>query len=280
MICPNSTCSIWATWSCSPGPRCRRHTWPTAHYGTLNQARDNVVLLPTFYGGDHVDNEIMMAPGRAIDPSRSISSSSRTCSATGCRRRPATRRVRWAARHSRRSRCTTMCLQHRLVTERFGISGSGSWPASRWARSRRSTGARCSPRWSSHRADLRIGEDLTAQLRFSRRSQGGADGRRRLGGRLVTRRRPIERLPRDWARLCRLGSEPGLLSRGGISAQLGFASIEDVLRRRLGGALSTRDANNLLAMLWTWQHADISANATSTGRSAKSTRRDHRHVRS
>ena len=39
-------------------------------YGTLNAARDNVVLIPTFYAGHHTDVELMMAPGRAIDPAR------------------------------------------------------------------------------------------------------------------------------------------------------------------------------------------------------------------
>jgi homoserine O-acetyltransferase len=38
---------------------------------------------------------------------------------------------------------------------------------------------------------------------------------------------------------------------------MGFASLEDSVRflKATGG-----DANDLLAMLWTWQHADISAN--------------------
>src|SRR3954471_19256981 len=37
-------------------------------YGVLNTAADNVVLIPTFYAGQHTDVELMMAPGRAIDP--------------------------------------------------------------------------------------------------------------------------------------------------------------------------------------------------------------------
>jgi len=41
-----------------------------ATYGTLNAARDNVVLIPTFYAGHHTDVEAMMAPGRAIDPAK------------------------------------------------------------------------------------------------------------------------------------------------------------------------------------------------------------------
>ena len=40
-------------------------------YGALHAARDNVVLIPTFYAGHHTDCELMFAPGRAIDPTRS-----------------------------------------------------------------------------------------------------------------------------------------------------------------------------------------------------------------
>jgi homoserine O-acetyltransferase len=42
--------------------------------------------------------------------------------------------------------------------------------------------------------------------------------------------------------------------------KLGFSSIEDFLVQGWEGNFMRRDANNLLAMLWTWQHADISAN--------------------
>ena len=40
---------------------------------------------------------------------------------------------------------------------------------------------------------------------------------------------------------------------------MGLASLEDTVRF-LEGYFRQRDANDLLAMLWTWQHADISAN--------------------
>ncbi len=47
--------------------------------------------------------------------------------------------------------------------------------------------------------------------------------------------------------------------REGAYRALGLQSVEDVLRF-VEGRFRRRDANNLLAMLWTWQHADISAN--------------------
>ena len=39
-------------------------------YGELSSARDNAVLVPTFYGGRDEETAYMFAPGRAIDPSR------------------------------------------------------------------------------------------------------------------------------------------------------------------------------------------------------------------
>ena len=37
-------------------------------YGALSSAKDNVVVLPTFYGGRHRDTEFMIGANRALDP--------------------------------------------------------------------------------------------------------------------------------------------------------------------------------------------------------------------
>ncbi len=42
--------------------------------------------------------------------------------------------------------------------------------------------------------------------------------------------------------------------------KIGFSSLEDFLVGSWEAGFRRRDANDLLAMLWTWQHADISAN--------------------
>src|ERR1700736_4121651 len=39
-------------------------------YGKLAPLRDNVIVMPTFYGGQHPDTEPMMQAGRALDPAR------------------------------------------------------------------------------------------------------------------------------------------------------------------------------------------------------------------
>jgi homoserine O-acetyltransferase/O-succinyltransferase len=51
--------------------------------------------------------------------------------------------------------------------------------------------------------------------------------------------------------------------------QIGFSSLEDFLIAGWEANYLRRDANNLLAMIWTWQHADISANELYEGDLAK-----------
>src|SRR5215470_4805889 len=36
-------------------------------YGELNAARDNVIVMPTFYGGQLAENEVMIAAWHALD---------------------------------------------------------------------------------------------------------------------------------------------------------------------------------------------------------------------
>lgn len=62
-------------------------------FGELNDAKDNAVLFPHMYSGTSKDMEIYVGDGLALDPS-STSSSSRTRSATGSRRRHTTGRHR------------------------------------------------------------------------------------------------------------------------------------------------------------------------------------------
>lgn len=46
---------------------------------------------------------------------------------------------------------------------------------------------------------------------------------------------------------------------------MGYASLEDFLIGFWEGLFLSKDANNLLTMLWTWQHGDISHNELYSG---------------
>ena len=90
-------------------------------YGTLNDKKDNVIVYPTWYSAQHYDNEWMIGEGMALDPSKYFiiipnmlgnglsSSPSNTAE-------PYDR-----ARFPRVTVYDQVQLQHRLVTEKFGI---------------------------------------------------------------------------------------------------------------------------------------------------------------
>lgn len=90
-------------------------------FGKLSPAGDNVVVVPTFYGGRHTETEYMLAPGRAIDPNRHFvvipnmfcngrsSSPSNTPAPHGRGAFP------------RMGLYDNVICQHRLLTERLGV---------------------------------------------------------------------------------------------------------------------------------------------------------------
>jgi homoserine O-acetyltransferase len=39
-------------------------------FGTLNEAKDNCIVYPTWYSGQHYENEWLIGEGHALDPSK------------------------------------------------------------------------------------------------------------------------------------------------------------------------------------------------------------------
>ena len=90
-------------------------------YGELNARKDNVVVLPTFFGAQHPANEPMIGPGMALDPQHyfiivpnhfgnGLSSSPSNTPAPYDR-----------ARFPLMTYYDNIMCQYRLVTEQFGI---------------------------------------------------------------------------------------------------------------------------------------------------------------
>ena len=158
----------------------------------------------------------MIAAGRAIDPAKHfvvVAEHVRQRAVVVAEQHAAADRPRGvSARHDLRQRRLPAPAGHRA-------SGHRADPARRRLLDGRaagvSVGRAVSGDGGGDRADLRHRAHFAAQLRVSRRAEGGADRRRRVQRRLV-RDAAGERADRLRARLRRLGLLAGLLSRARV----------------------------------------------------------------
>lgn len=227
-------------------------------YGRLSPARDNVVVLPTFYGAQHVDLEYMFAPGRALDPARHFIVVPNMFG-NGLSSSPSNQPLPLnAAAFPPVTVYDNVVCQQRLLTEALGLDrvrlvvgfSMGAQQAFHWGAlfpgMVDAIVAICgSARTSPHNVVFLEGVKaaLTADAAF-------ADG---------WYERPPAKGLRAFGRVYAGWLFSQEFFRDGEYRRAGHASIEDTIRF-VEGRFGRRDANNLLAMLWTWQHADISAN--------------------
>jgi homoserine O-acetyltransferase len=228
-------------------------------YGTLNQARDNVIVYCTPFAAHHTDIEFMVEPGGALDPEKYFiiipnlfgnglsSSPSNTLS-------PFNR-----ARYPHFTVHDNVMLQRRLLIEVFQIArlklvygwSMGGMQAYEWASLAPEMveriavvcgAARCAPH------NYVFLEGVRAALCADSSFQDGwfqTQPERGL--------RAMGRIYAGWAL-------SQAFYRDSMWREAGFSSLEDFLVMNWEGNFLRRDANNLLSHIWTWQHADISAN--------------------
>ena len=232
-------------------------------YGTLNAARDNVVLIPTFYAGHHTDVELMMSAGRAIDPAKHFvivpNMLGNGLSSSPSNTPPPLDR----AAFPRVTIYDNVLCQHRLVTERLGIErirlvagfSMGAQQAFQWGAVFPEMVAAIAPICGSARTsphNFVFLEGLKAALTADAAFDDGWYSAPPVKGLIA-----FARVYAGW-----VYSQDFYRDRS--YQQLGLASIDDVLRFS-EARYRSRDANDLLSMLWTWQHADISANSRFNG---------------
>ncbi len=232
-------------------------------YGRLAPSRDNVIVMPTFYGGQHTDTEAMMGSGRALDPARyfiivpnmfgnGLSSSPSNTP------QPLDRAAFPDVSLYDNVRC-----QHRLVTEHLGIDriklvvgySMGAQQAYQWGALYSDIVAAIAPLCGSARTSPHnrlFLEGVKAALQ--------ADGSFENGWYKTPPVRGLRAFSRVYAGW--VFSQD--FFREEKYRELGLASMEDAVRF-LEGYFRRRDANDLLAMLGTWQRADISANPVHNG---------------
>jgi homoserine O-acetyltransferase len=226
-------------------------------YGALNAARDNVVLIPTFYAGHHTDCEVMFASGRAIDPARHfivvVNMLGNGLSSSPSNTPPPIDRASFphVTIHD------NVVAQQRLLTEHLGVQriklvagfSMGAQQAFHWAAHFPDMVNAIAPicgtaKTSPHNVVFLEGlkAALTADAAFN---DGWYDAPPVKG--LIA----FARVYAGW-----VYSQDFYRQRE--YTKMGLSSIEDVLRFS-EQRYRSRDANDLLAMLWTWQHADIGA---------------------
>lgn len=228
-------------------------------YGTLNADKSNVIVYPTWFTGFIANNEWLIGQGMALDPDHYFiivlcamgngqsSSPSNTPEPFNGPRFPHV------------TLYDNVFCQHRFVTEHFGITKIKlvvGW----------SMGAQQTYQWGCLYPDMveRIapfcGSAKTAPHNFVflegvkaalindvAFKEGWYDTSPQKG------LRGVGRVYAGWGM-----SQP--FYKQEKWRELGFNSLEDFFVGFWEGFFLQRDANNLLSMLWTWQHADISDN--------------------
>lgn len=227
-------------------------------YGTLNSERDNVIVLPTFYTGTHRRNEGFFGEGRAIDPRRHFivsinmfgnglsSSPSNTPSPFDGPRFPNVTLYD-------NVRAQFQLLTEGLSVERIALVSGWSMAgcqAYHWAAQYPNMVLAILPFCASARTSPHNNvflEGVKAALQADQTWNNGAYTSAPEKG-----LRAFGRVYAGWA-------YSQTFYRERLHQKLGFQTFEDLLIDWEIDHLKW-DANDLLAMLKTWQKADISAN--------------------
>lgn len=225
-------------------------------FGTLNPAKDNVILYPTSFSAQHYDTEWLIQSGGVLDPERYFIVIPNLFG-NGLSSSPSNT----VAPFPQMTYHDAIAVQHRLLTECFGISklalvygwSMGGMQAYHWAalhpdmveRAAVVCGsARCAPYnyvfLEGVKAAL-IGDPAFRDERFVEKP---ASGYRAMG-----------RVYAGWAM-------SHAFYRDEVWREAGFTSLEDYLARAWDATFARRDANDLLAQVGIWQRGDISRCAT------------------
>ncbi|MGH6748362.1 MAG: alpha/beta fold hydrolase [Methyloceanibacter sp.] len=226
-------------------------------YGALNPSGDNVVLLPTFYTGTHLRNEPLFGSGRAIDPGHHFVVSINLFG-NGFSSSPSNAAApQDGPRFPQVTLFDNVACQYRLLTK-LGIRrialilgwSMAAMQAYQWAAQYPGMveailpycgAARCSP------LNYAFLDGPKAALQAD---AGWSDGDYAA---------PPEKGLRAFARVYVAWAYSHRFFNQALYRELGFSTLEDLVRDWEEDHLRW-DANDLLAKIWTWQHADISQN--------------------
>lgn len=234
-------------------------SWKT--YGTLSPAKDNVVVYPTSYTAQHVDQEWLIAPDKVLDPTRwfivtpDMFANGLSSSPSNTPRYP-----------DLVTTADNVGAQRRLLTEHFCIEkiaavygfSMGAAQAYHWAALYPDAVARAivvcgSARTSVHNKVFLL--SLLATLEAAPEHIGGG----RFSAEPKAALRAFARIYAGWAM-----SQDWYRAGLHLSAS-GAAGLDDFLDNHWAPGFTRRTAADLYAQATTWLHSDISANALYDG---------------
>jgi homoserine O-acetyltransferase/O-succinyltransferase len=233
-------------------------------HGKLNADKSNVVLFPTRFSGRHNDNEYLIGEDKALDP-REYFIVVPNLFGNGVSSSPSnTPQPLNAGRFPGVTVYDNVLAQRKMLASVFGIDrltlalgwSMGALQAYQWAalwpdkveRIFALCGsARCAPHNYVFLDGVKVALQTDAAFAGGFYTAPPAVGLRAMG--------------RVWA-ACGLSQT---FFRRHMYREMGFATVEDFLVNWWEWLFQQRDANNLLALVWTWQHADLSANPVYNG---------------
>lgn len=229
-------------------------------FGTLNESKDNVIVYPTWYSGQHYENEWLIGKGMALDPDKYFIIVLNQLG-NGLSSSPSNTPEPYnAARFPDVTMYDNVRAQHKLVTNLFGIEtiklvtgwsmGGGQtyhWGAMYPDMVERILPFCASAKCSRHNIVFLEGVKaaLTADVAFD---NGWYKEKPNVG------LRAMGRVYAGW------GLSQAFYRNELDIKVMGYDSLQDFLVGFWENLFLNRDPNNLLTMLSCWQNADISNN--------------------
>ncbi len=228
-------------------------------YGELNPRKDNAIVFPTFFGSQHPANEPMIGPRMALDPGKYFiivpNLFGNGLSSSPSNTPPPYDRARFPGM----TYYDNIMCQHRLVTEQYGIErialvcgfSMGAQQTFHWGALFPDMVERIAPWCGSARTsphNFVFLEGVKAALRSDDAWNGGWYDRQPAKG-----LRAMGRVYAGWA-------PSQAFYRERVYLKMGFSSLEDYLVTAWEGRYLQLDANDILAMVHTWQNGDIGDN--------------------
>jgi homoserine O-acetyltransferase len=238
-------------------------------FGTLNAAKDNAIVYPTWYSGHHTENEWLVGEGMALDPTKYFIIVPNMLG-NGLSSSPSnTPEPMNGPRFPRVTAYDQVTLQHKFITEKYGIKklplvtgwSMGALQTFHWGAMYPDMVERILPFCGSAKCSRHnfvflegVKAALTGDVAFA---DGWYTSKPNKG------LRAMARVYAGW------GFSQAFYRAELDLKDMGYASLEDFLVGFWEGLFLPRDANNLLSMLWTWQNGDISNNSLYGGDYAK-----------